>query len=61
MSNETEAGTQTLDNSSDTIDLRPRREPKMDSQEIEPSACELTLRSVDKRIKKATDPILRLQ
>ena len=59
MSKKTEAGTQTLDNSSDTIELRSRRELEMETQGIGASADELTLRSFDERIKKATDPILR--
>ena len=58
MSNETEAGTQTLDSSSDTIVLRLRQESEMDAQGIETSADELTLRLVDERIKQAKDPIL---
>ena len=59
MSNEIEAGTQTLDSSSNTIDLGLRQKPDMDSQETELSASELLLRSVDERIKQAPDPILR--
>ena len=59
MSNEAEAGTQTLDSSSDTIDSRLRQEPEMNSQKNESSTSELTLTSVDERIKQATDPILR--
>ena len=59
MRNETEAGTQTLDSFSDTMDLRLRQESKMDPQGIEASADELTLRLVDERIKQPTDPILR--
>ena len=59
MSNETEASFQTLDRSADTIDSKLRKEPEMDIQENEPSASELTLRSVDEWIKQATDPILR--
>ena len=59
MSNENEAGTQTLDSNSDTIDLSLRQEPDMDCQKNESSISELTLRSVDERIKQATDPILR--
>ena len=59
MSNETEAGTQTLASSSDKIDWRLRQEQEMNSQETEPSASELTVRSVEGLIKQATDPILR--
>ena len=58
MSNETEAGTQTLDSSSDTIDIRLRQDPGMDIQGIKTSADELTLGSIDERIKQVTDPIL---
>ena len=59
MSSETEAGTQTLDSSSDTIELRLSQEPEMDTQEMETASVELTLKSVYERIKQATDPILR--
>ena len=59
MSDETEAGTQTLDSSSKTIESGFRQESEKDSQGIETSADELTLRLVDERIKQATDPILR--
>ena len=52
-------GTQTIDSSSETIQLRFRQEPRIDTPAIETSADELTLRSVDERIKQATDPILR--
>ena len=48
-----------LDSSSETIELRFRQEPKMDTPGTETSADELTLRSVDERIKQATDPILK--
>ena len=59
MSEETEIGTQTLDSSTETIELRFRQEPEMDTPVSETSADELTLRSADERIKQATDPILR--
>ena len=59
MSKETEIGTQTLDSSSETIELRFRQEPYMDIPVTETSADELTLRSVDERIKRAIDPIVR--
>ena len=59
MSNETEAGTQTMDSSPDTIDLRLRQESQIDPQEMESSADETTIRSVEERIKQAIDPILR--
>ena len=59
MSNETEAGTQAVDSSSDTNDWRIRQEPETVLQEIDPFASELGLRSVDEEIKQAIDPILR--
>ena len=59
MSSETKAGNQIHDSSSDKIDLRLRQKPEMVSQENEPSDKELTLLSVDERIKQATDPIFR--
>ena len=59
MSTETEIGTQTLDNSSEIIELRFGQEPEMDTPVTETSADELTLRSVDKRIKQGNRPIFR--
>ena len=59
MSNETEASTQTLDCSSDRINLKLRQKQEMDSQEIELSGNKLRLRLLDERVKQATDPILR--
>ena len=59
MSEETEIATRTLDNSSEAVDLRFRQKPILDTQVTETSTDELTLRSVDERIKQATDPILR--
>ena len=59
MSEETEIGTQTLDSSSKTIELRFRQETDMVPTLDETPTDELTLRSVDERIKQATDPILR--
>ena len=59
MSNETEAGTQRYNISSDSIEFGLRQETKMDSQENDFSSREITLRSVDDRIKQATDPFLR--
>ena len=59
MSEETGIGTQTLDCSSETIELRFRQEPKMNFSANETSADELTVRSVDERINQATDPVLR--
>ena len=58
MSEETETGTQTFDGSSETIELRLRQETEMDPALDKTPAEDLTLRSVDKRIKQATDPIL---
>ena len=58
MSNETEAGTQTHDCSSDTIDLGAQQTPEINSQENE-STCKITFMWVDKRVKQAIDPILR--
>ena len=58
MSEVTEVGTQALDSSSETIELRFRQEPEMDTPVTETSGAELTLMSVDERIKQATDPIL---
>ena len=59
MSEETEIGTQTLDSSSEMVELRFRQEPEMDTPGTETSKDELTLRSVGYRIKQATGPILR--
>ena len=59
MSQETDIGTQTLDSFSEATELRSREEPEMDTPVIETSADELTLRSVDERIKEAIDSILR--
>ena len=41
------------------IDSRLGQQPEMDTQGIELSAALITLRSVDERIKQATDSILR--
>ena len=59
MREETETGTQTFDSSSESIEPGLRQESEMDPAVDETSADELTLRSVDERIKQATDPILR--
>ena len=59
MSQEIGIGTQTLDNFSETIELRLRQETEMEPTLNETSSDELTSRSVDERIKQATDPILR--
>ena len=52
MSEEAEIGTQTLDSSSETVELRFRQETEMDSPVNETSADELTPRSVDERINR---------
>ena len=54
-----EIGVHTLDSSSERIELRFKLEPEMDTPVTETSADELTLRSVDERIKQATDLILK--
>ena len=59
MSQEIGIGTQTLDNFYETIELRLRQETEMEPTLNETSSDELTSRSVDERIKQATDPILR--
>ena len=59
MSEETEIGSDTLDSSSETIELRIRQELEIDTSGTETSPEELTLRLVDKRRKQATDPIFR--
>ena len=59
LSEETEIGTQTLDSSSETIELRPTQEVEMELTLDETSTDELNIKSVDGRVKQATDPILR--
>ena len=59
MSEELEIGTQILDSSSETIELRFRQGPEMETPGTDTSIDELTLRSVHKAIKRATDPIPR--
>ena len=59
MCEETEIGIQTVDSSSETIEPRFRQETEMDTTVDETPADELTLISVDERIKQATDPTLR--
>ena len=59
MSKQTKAGTQTLDCSFITVDLKLSQESEMDFQEIETSVDELIVWSVDDRMKEATDPILK--
>ena len=59
MSEQTEIGKQRLDSSSETIELRLRQETEMEPTLNETSTDELTPRSVDEKIKQATDPILK--
>ena len=58
-SDETELDTQTLGISTETMELRLRQRPEMDTPENETSANELTPRSIDERIKQATEPIFK--
>ena len=44
---------------SETIELRLRQETQMEPTLDETPADELTLKSVDERIKQATDPVVR--
>ena len=61
MSEETEIDTQTLDSSSETFELRFRRQPEMDTPVTKTSANEPTARWVDERqIKQPTDSIFGL-
>ena len=59
MSEETETGTQTLQSSFETIELRLRQETESETTSDETPTDGLTLSSVDERIKQATDPILK--
>ena len=59
MSEETETGTQTFGSSSETIELRSSQETEMEPAFSETPDTELTLRSVNERIKQGTDPILK--
>ena len=59
MSRETEIGTQILESSSETIELRFGQEPEIETPVTELSDDELTLTSVDERINLGEDPILR--
>ena len=59
MSEETETGTQTFDSCSENIELRSSQETEMEPAFSETPDSELTLRSVDERIKQVTDPILK--
>ena len=58
MMNEIKAGTQTVDSSSDTIELGIVQELGRYTQVIGTSVDELTSRLVDERIKQATGLIL---
>ena len=56
---EIETSTQTFARSLETIELRSRQETEMEPTLGERPDVELTLKSVDERIKQATDRILR--
>ena len=59
MIEETETGMQAFDSFSEFIELRLRQETEVEPAVDETPTDELTLRSVDEKIKQATDPILR--
>ena len=59
MNEETKAGTETFDSSSEIIELRSKQETEMEPTLGETPDVELTLRSVVERIKQATYPILK--
>ena len=59
MSEKAETGTQTFDSSSETIELRSRQETEVELKLGETPDVELTLKSVNERIKQTTDTILR--
>ena len=59
MNEETEAGTQTFDSLSESIELRFRQESEMEPAVNETPAAGLTLKSLEEKIKQATDLILR--
>ena len=59
MSEETETGTQIIDSSSETIELRSRQEMELKPTLDETPDIELTSWSVDEKIKQANNPILR--
>ena len=59
MSEETGPGSQTFDSSSETIEVRSSQETEMEPAFGETPDTELTLRSVDERIRQATDPMLK--
>ena len=58
MSEESEIGIHTLDSSSETNELRFRHDLEMDKPGTETSLDEMSLRTLDERIRQATDPIL---
>ena len=47
------------ESSSQALELKLRQEMDMEPTTDETSNAELTLKTIDKRIKQATDPILR--
>ena len=59
MSEESETCTQTLDSSSETIELSLSQETELKPTLDEPPTDELTLSSVDESVKQATDPVLK--
>ena len=59
MSEDTEIGAQTFDSSFESLELGLRQESEMEPAADETPADELALRSVNERIKQATDPIFR--
>ena len=59
MSEETETGTQTFDSSFESLELGLKQECELEPTVHETPPDALTLRSVDEKIKQATDPILR--
>ena len=59
ISEKTETGTQTIDSSSECIDLGLKQASEMEPAVDGTPADELTFTSVEEKIKHATDPILR--
>ena len=59
INSEIENGMHTHDSSSETIELKQRQEPEMDSSDSDFSTIEDTRTSVNEEIKLATMPILR--
>ena len=60
MSEETDVGTQTLDSSSETIELRLRQEMEMEPTLDETHTDVLTMMSVYEKTKQATEPTLTI-